>query len=111
MTEEDQSAAVGRMVTRFSEAKKRRAVLMSEAQAMAATLSAVSQALNGVHSVKAFLDGDTRRGDYSNKLDIAGFKPYPDADRINELLNELRTISAEVRQLRVSLKEAGLSLE
>jgi hypothetical protein len=111
MTKEDQNAAIGKMVTRFSEAKTRRVALMSEATEIGKGLVETGRALEGIYSVKAFFDGDARRGDYSNKPDLLPFKPYPDADRINKLVNEIRTVSAEIRQLRVNLSDAGLNVD
>ena len=111
MTEEDQNAALGRLITRFSEAKKRRVALMSEAEGIGKRLTSIGRELETVHSVKAFFDGDTRRGEYSTKDDLALVQPYPAADQINSLLTELRTVSAEVRQLRANLKQAGLDVE
>lgn len=111
MTEEDQDAALGRMITRFSEAKKRRIALMSEAEGIGKRLNSIGRGLETVYSVKTFFDGDTRRGEYSSTDDLAAVQPYPTADQINSLLTELRTVSAEVRTLRANLKQAGLEVE
>ena len=111
MTEEDQNAALGRMVSRFSDAKKRRVALMSEAEGIGKRLTGIGRGLESVYAVKAFFDGDARRGEYSTKDDLPLVQPYPVADEINSLLTELRTVSSEVRQLRANLKQAGLDVE
>lgn len=111
MTEEDQNAALGRMISRFSDAKKRRVALMSEAEGIGKRLTSLGRGLESVYTVKEFFDGDTRRGEYSTKDDLAQVQPYPTADQINSLLAELRTVSAEVRQLRANFKQAGLDVE
>lgn len=111
MTEEDQDAAIGRMVTSFSQAKKRRAALMAEADQIGRVVKAVGVALQSTHSIRAFSDGDARHGGHFAGQDIPPFKEYPAAARVNELVEELRTVSAEIRQLRASLKDAGLSVE
>jgi hypothetical protein len=48
MTQEDQDAALGRMVARYSEAKKRRAALLSEAGALGDLLQKAGSVLNGL---------------------------------------------------------------
>ena len=111
MTEEDQNAALGRMIMRFSEAKKRRIALMSEAEGIGKRLTSIGRGLETVYSVKEFFDGDTRRGEYSSRDGLAAVQPYPTADQINSLLTELRTVSGEVRQFRANLKQAGLDVE
>lgn len=111
MTEDDQNAALGRTITRLSEAKKRRVALMCEAEGIGKRLTSLGRELECVYTVKAFLDGDTRRGESSTKDDLPAVQSYPTADQINSLLAELRTVSAEVRQLRANLKQAGLDVE
>jgi hypothetical protein len=111
MTEEDQNAALGRMIMRFSEAKKRRIALMSEAEGIGKRLTSIGRGLESVNSVKEFFDGDTRRGEDSTKDALAPVQAYPTADQINSLLTELRTVSGEVRQFRANLKQAGLDVE
>lgn len=110
MTEEDQDAALGRMVTRFSAAKKRRAVLFSEAQAVGLAHDEVAKTLRGLSFVTAFSDGNDS-GYSKNKADVGPLAPYASAEMVNALIDELRTVSSEIRTLRANLKAAGLQVE
>jgi hypothetical protein len=109
MTQGDQDAAIGRMVARYSEAKKRRAALMSEARAVGEKLENAGKTLKELEYVKAFWDGRSD-GQVRQKAD-ATVNAYPEAERANDLIEELRLVAAEIRQLREQMKDAGLSVE
>lgn len=109
MTPEDENAAIGRMVSRFSEAKKRRAALLNEGHKFGQLLDDAATKLKTLNYVDAFWGGG-QSGYARNRSDIV-IQPYPELSRITQLVEELREVSAEVRQLRGLLKDAGLSVE
>jgi hypothetical protein len=110
MTDEDQNAALGRLMTRFADAKKRRAALLSEGQLIGRQLEEVGSALKSLEFVHAFWTG--RPDGYArNRADLSIAAPYPEAAQVTRLLDDLRTISAEIRELRQLLKDAGAELE
>jgi hypothetical protein len=109
MTKEDEDAAVGRMVARLSELKRRRAALAGEAGEMSRLLDAAAQSLRGVDYVKAFWDG-RNRGTSMNRSDV-GSVVYPPAERANALFDELREVSRELRETRDRLQGGGVDLD
>lgn len=108
MTDEDEDIAIGRMVKRFSEAKKRHAVLRSECQRIGQELAGVGKLLVEMEGIDAFSDG--RYSHIRGRPDLK-IRPYTDAPHLNELLGELREVSAELRTLRGQMKDAGVAIE
>jgi hypothetical protein len=110
MTADEQTAALGRLMTRFAEAKQHRAALMAEGRAIGQQLSAIGAALTGLDFVQAFWTGRAD-GFARQKADVTIATPYPDVATVMALLDDLRTVSAEIRTLRALLKDAGADLE
>jgi hypothetical protein len=109
MTEQEKDAAVGRMVTRFSELKKHRAALIAEGRTIGDKLVTVGESLRSLEFVHAFADGRTD-GYSRNKADLI-VTEYPETGSVTTLLNELRQVASELRHLRSNLKDAGLGVE
>lgn len=110
MTKQDQSAAIGRLVTRYSEAKARRAALLAEGQDIGESLGRAADALRRLDWITAFWDGRPD-GHARTTADFTLTQPYAAADRVTTLLNDLRAVSAELRELRGLMKDAGVSLD
>ncbi len=109
MTREDEDAAIGRLVGRYSEAKKRRAALMSEASQHGENLRSVGEGLRRLEYYTEYWSG-REDGHSRNKRHLA-VKPYPEHAKIQALLDELKAIAAELRELRQLMKDAGVSLD
>ena len=65
---------------------------MSEAQRLGQAIEEAGKSLGSVHFVDAFSDGRSN-GYVRNKHDLR-IQPYQEVDRVNELLDELRTVCA-----------------
>lgn len=109
MTEPEQELALARMVRRYSAAKTRRVALISEAQRLGGLLEAVGKSLREVNAVKAFADGKPES--VARTRDDLAVRPLPTHAEITAIVDELRSVSADVRELRDQLKEAGVSFE
>ena len=111
MTEHDQDAAIGRLVSRHSELKRRRAALISEGREIAKKLAEAAQALSGIDYTRAFWHG--REDGYTssmNRNDV-GRMDYVPAEQVNDLFDELRQVAKELRQAREQMKAAGIDFD
>jgi hypothetical protein len=110
-TENDQHAAIGRLVERFSKAKAQRAALLAEAQRLTKALEDTATSLKQIHMVEDFWDGrqDAHIGRRTKWFTLN--ERLPDRATLLFLLDELRTISTEIRECRKLLAEAGVALE
>lgn len=109
MTQDEENAAIGRMVARYSELKKRRAALLSEGYRIGEQLDSLGTSLKSLEYVGAFSDGRPT-GRTANRPDLI-LRPFADATEVATLLDDLRATSAEVRELRKLMKSAGLDVE
>jgi hypothetical protein len=109
MTEGDEHATSGPMVARLSEAKQRRAALLSKAQEAGQLLADAASTLQNVNFVDAFWD--ERQGGYARTTQDVTLREYPDHPQANALLNELRVVSAEIRGLRRMIKDTGIDVD
>lgn len=99
MGERDQDAAIGRMVNRYSELKKRRAALMSEAREMAQLLERAGRVLHDLEFYHEFHGG--QKDGYARRNEAAAVPEYPGAERPRALVAELRTVVGELRCVAV----------
>jgi hypothetical protein len=109
MTADEQRAALGRLITRYAEARTRRAALVAVLTDQAQAVESAARVLAGVNVNTAFADG--RQDGYARTPRGTRVGPYLEATKANELLAELETVSLELRELRGLVKDAGLSVD
>jgi len=109
MSEKDQHAAIGSLVARATATKQKRAALMAEAQLMGTIMGDVADKLKSLDFVEAFWDG-RQRGHVWKRPDVT-LREYKPHDAATRLLDDLRQVSAELRELRKLMKDAGVDID
>jgi hypothetical protein len=109
MSDADQDAAIGRLISDFSKAKTRRAALLAEGHKIGQRLEEAGKKLRQLEFVEAFRDGTATS--YTILHRDVTLTPYEAYDRAVALVNELRGVAEEVRRLRGLVKDAGLSVD
>lgn len=105
MTDLERDAAIGRMVTRLAEAKRLRAAMLGEMQGVSRALETAVAGLRNVGQVDAYSDQTPRQGTTTMPMPA-----YLSADDLAARLKELADVSAEIRELRKLLKDAGIEM-
>jgi hypothetical protein len=101
MTDHDQDAAIGALSRRHSDAKRKRAALMSEIGAVKAALEEVVRSLHVVTTGGFGLTSET-----APRM----LPTYPDPARVAELLRDLSASCHELEHTQQLLREAGVDV-
>ncbi len=97
MTSEKEDQAKGRILTQFTEAKKRLIALDSEATHIATQLSSVGQALSAKYYLSPTIDNN--------------LKTFPTAESIRELVDEAREVMRRRDEAQKQLRELGVDFK
>lgn len=100
MTDHDQDAAIGALTKRYSDAKRKRAALLSEVEKVRQVLDRCARALQ---SVSAF---DPPEADKVPRM----FPDYPDPQVLAGLLTDLTATCHAVAHTQRLLKDAGIDV-
>lgn len=100
MTDHDQDAAIGNLTKRYSNAKRKRAALISE----------IGNCKSAIDSFARALQSLTPYGSVTSTTVPKIPENYPDTARLTGLLDDLRATSYELEHTQQLLKDAGVEV-
>jgi hypothetical protein len=110
MTDQERNAAIGAMAVALSEAKRTRAALIGEARGIGKTLNQVASQIDGA-IMQSPLYADRGETPPAKESDPVSVPEYASFDFLVERMKSIRKISGEIRQLRRTLRDAGMDVE
>lgn len=109
MTQEDQDATIGRLVSRYNAAKTRRVALVMRLREHADALGKTAKDLREIEGFAEYWNG--RKDGVHRSAGRAHVADFPSPEELRASLDELSEVAAEVRELHKQLKEAGISID
>ena len=103
MTDHDQNAAIGDLTKRYSEAKRKKAALLSE-------ISKGRTALATTASILADKVENVRSGIPVTSANVPSVPEYPSPEHMKTLVDDFRDTLREVERTQKLIKEAGLDI-
>jgi hypothetical protein len=108
MSKQEQDAAIGRLVSELSEAKKTRAALVQEMRELSRSFFLLAEVFGSPESYKDFDDGSEQRSPAFKTIQA---RPgYRSAEDVSRLIDDLIKTSQEIRRIRKDLADAGVQV-